>query len=210
MRRSNIAEALLSSGLFKHRHPTVIEFLAGHGSLTHYGRGSVIAAGSWPDFHILVKGSVQVVHYAESGREVRLCEFTDGKAFGGFDLTGDSRIAIHTVAKTDITAIRFAGWTVFDAARADPDDLGLGLLRATTSIVAHLSTSLVDLTVERARDRVRLELVRQARRNMVDKQMGVIELAPTHADLGAQVGSHREEVTREMTYLRQRSLVKNR
>ena len=81
-------------------------------------------------------------------------------------------------------------------------------LRATTSIVAHLSTSLVDLTVERARDRVRLELVRQARRNMVDKQIGVIELAPTHADLAAQVGSHREEVTRETTYLRQRSLVK--
>ena len=95
MRRSNIAEALLNSGLFKHQHPTVIEFLASHGSLTHYGRGSVIGTGSWPDFHILVKGSVQVVHYAESGREVRLCEFTDGKAFGGFDLTGDSRIAIH-------------------------------------------------------------------------------------------------------------------
>ena len=151
---------------------------------------------------------MQVVHYAESGREVRLCEFTDGQAFGGFDLTGDSRIAVHTIAKTDSTAIRFAGWTVFDAARADPDDLGLDLLRRATFIVAHLSRSLVDLTVERARDRVRLELVWQARRNMVDGQTGVIEPAPTHADLAAQIGSHREEVTREMSYLRQRSLVK--
>ena len=210
MRRSNIVEALMSSGLFETcRHPAVMELLASHGSFAHYGCGSIVpAADSWPDFHVLVEGSVQVVHYAESGREVRLCDFTGGQAFGGFDLTGDSRIAVHMIAKTDSTAIRFAGWTVFDAARADPEDLGLDLLRGATFIVAHLSRSLVDLTVERARDRVRLELVRQARRNMVDGQTGVIEPAPTHADLAAQVGSHREEVTREMSYLRQRSLVK--
>ena len=208
MRRASLVEALLSSGLFEScRHPAV-EVLASHGSATLYDRGSIIpATDSWPDFHILLEGSVQVVHYAESGREVRLCEFTDGQAFGGFDLTGDPRVAVHTIAKADSTAIRFAGWTVFDAARADPD-LGLGLLRGTVSIVAHLSRMLVELTVERARDRVRLELVRQARRNMVDRQTGVIELAPTHADLAAQIGSHREEVTREMSYLRQRSLVK--
>ena len=208
MRRWNVVEALLSSGLFENRRPAVVEVLASHGSLTHYGRGSIIpAAGSWPDFHVLLEGSVQVVHYAESGREVRLYEFTEGQVFGGFDLTGDTRIAVHTVAKTDSTAIRFAGWTLFDAAHTDPD-LGLDLLRGTAYIVAHLARSLVELTVERARDRVRLELVRQARRNMVDEQTGVIELAPTHADLAAQVGSHREEVTREMSYLRRRSLVR--
>lgn len=170
MRRSNIVEALLSSGLFKNRHPAVIERLASHGSWTHYGSGSILpAADSWPDFHILLEGSVRVVHYAESGREVRLCEFTDGQVFGGFDLTGDSQIVVHTVARTDSTAIRFAGWTVFDAARADPH-LGLDVLRGTAYVVAHLASSLVELTVERARDRVRLELVRQARRNMVDEQ----------------------------------------
>ena len=125
-----------------------------------------------------------MVHYAVPGREVRLCEFTEGQVFGGFDLTGDSRIAVHTVAKIDSTAIRFARWTVANAARADPD-LGLDLLRGTAYIVAHLARSLVELTAERARDRVHLELVRQARRNMLDEQTGVIELAPTHADLAA-------------------------
>lgn len=42
----------------------------------------------------------------------------------------------------------------------------------------------------------------------IEGEIGIIELAPTHADLAAQVGSHREEVTREMSFLRRRSLVK--
>lgn len=207
MGRLNKVETLLASDLLEDcRSPAVIELLANHGTMAQYGGGSIIPADPWPDFHILVEGSVQAVHYAESGREVRLCEFTGGQAFGGFDVTGDSQVAAHMVAKTDSTAIRFPDWTVFDAARADPH-LGVDLLRGTASIVAHLARSLVELTVERARDRVRLELVRQARRNMVDKQNGVIEPAPTHADLAAQVGSHREEVTREMSYLRGHSLI---
>lgn len=208
MGRLHIVETLLASELLEDcRSPAVIELLANRGTMAQYGRGSIIPADPWPDFHVLVAGSVHMVHYAESGREVRLCEFAHGQAFGGFDLTGDSQVAVHTVARTDTTAIRFTDWTVFDVARADPD-LGVDLLRGAASIVAHLARSLVELTVERARDRVRLELVRQARRNMVDRQTGVIELAPTHADLAAQIGSHREEATREMSYLRQRSLVK--
>lgn len=95
---------------------------------------------------------------------------------------------------------------MFDAARADPS-LGVDLLREAASIAAHLARTVIEMTVERARDRVRLELVRQARPNMVDKQTGIIEPAPTHADLAAQVGSHREEVTREMSYLRGHSLI---
>ena len=207
MRRSNI-DALLGLGLFKTcRHPAAIEFLASHGALIRYGRGSIIpTTGSWPDFHILVEGTVQAVHYAEYGREVRLCEFTDGQAFGGFDLTGDSRIAVHTVAKTNSAAVRFAGWTVFDAARVDPD-LGLDLLRGTASLVAHLARALVELTVERARDRVRLELVRQARRNMVDRQTGIIELSHPPTPTSPPGSDRREEVTREMSYLRQHALI---
>lgn len=208
MGRSNTAEALRASGLFDgYENPAVIELLARHGVVIRYDRGSIIpATDSWPDFHVLLDGTVQVVHYAESGREVRLYEFTAGQVFGGFDPMGDSPITVHTVTNTAASAIRFPDWTVFDAARVDPE-FGLDLLRRAVAITAHLARSLIELTVERARDRVRLELVRRARRNMVDQHTGVIEPAPTHADLAAQVGSHREEVSREMSYLRQRSLI---
>ena len=147
MGRLNMVETLLASELLEDcRSPAVIEFLANHATMVQYGRGSIISGTDrWPDFHILVEGSVHVVHYAKSGREVRICEFTDGQAFGGFDLTGDSRIAVHTVAKTDSTAIRFANWSVFDAAHGDPD-LGLDLLRGAASIVAHLARAVVEMT----------------------------------------------------------------
>lgn len=115
MGRLNKVETLQASELLEDcRSPAVIELLANHGTIAQYGSGSIIPADPWPDFHILVEGSVHVVHYAESGREVRVCEFTYGQAFGGFDLTGDSQVAVHTVAKTDSTAVRFANSGSYD------------------------------------------------------------------------------------------------
>ncbi len=42
---------------------------------------------------------------------------------------------------------------------------------------------------------------------MLDEHTGLLKDPPTHADLAVQVGSHREEVSREMSYLRRRALI---
>jgi len=158
------------------------------------------------DFHILLKGRVQVVHYAKSGREVRLYEFGEGQPFGGFEMVDEPSITLQAIAAEDTTALRFRDWSVFDAAGIDPDFAAV-ILGRTTNVASHLARRLIELTVERAQDRIRLELVREARRNMVDGHTGRIERAPTHVELAARVGSQREVVTREMNSLRRRGLV---
>lgn len=177
------------------------QVLAQKGAVVRYRRKEIVSAD---DLHLILDGAVQVMHYAASGRSVLVHEYRVGQPFGGYDLLG--YVHVQAIAKGDVTALRFRGLSIHDAARIDPG-FGLTLLEQSLSIVSSLAGRLVELTVERARDRVRLEVVRQARRNMLDAGTGLIEHPPTHTDLAAQVGSHREEVTREMSSLKQLKLI---
>ncbi len=182
------------------------EALVRSGVAVRYQRGQVVPSSDVAHLHLILEGAIQTVYYAASGRAVLVHQFNAGQTFGGFDVLGDPGMPVQAVASGAVTAWRFRGWSVQEAARAD-SDLGLGMLDEALSMVSVLARRLVELTVERARDRVRLELVRQARRDMVDEHTGVVRNPPTHSDLAAQIGSHREEVTREMSYLKEHALI---
>ena len=182
------------------------ELLVRKGTVVKYERGAIIASSDLSHLHLILDGVIQIMHYAASGRSVLVHEYKTGQPFGGCDILGDLRTPAQAIANGTVTALRFRGWTFLDAARADAG-FGLILLEHALSVSSDLARRLVELTVERARDRVRLELVRQARQNMLDEHTGLVEHPPTHSDLAAQVGSHREEVTREMSYLRRHSLI---
>lgn len=178
--------------------------LIGRGTVVRYERSGVISSDDLGHLHLILEGAVQIMHYAASGRAVLVHEYGAGQPFGGYDVIGD--VHNQAIAKGVVTALRFRGLSILDAARADPG-FGLTLLAQSLSVTSSLARRLIELTVERARDRVRLEVVRLARRNMLDAGTGLIEHPPTHADLAAQVGSHREEVTREMSSLKQLKLI---
>ena len=138
------------------------QVLAAKAAVVRYRPKEIVSAD---DLHLIVDGAVQVMHYAASGRSVLVHEYRVGQPFGGYDLLG--YVHVQAIAKGAVTALRFRGVSIQDAARTDPG-FGLTLLEQAVSIVSSLAGRLVELTVERARDRVRLEVVRQARRNMLD------------------------------------------
>ena len=180
--------------------------LLGSGVAVRYRRGEVISPAEVAHLHLVLEGAIQTVYYAASGRAVLVHQFDAGHTFGGFEMLGDPAMPVYAVAKGVVTAWRLRGWSLADAARAD-SELGRGLLEEALSVISDLARRLVELTVERARDRVRLELVRQARRDMVDEHTGRVRSPPTHSEFAAQIGSHREEVTRELSYLKERALI---
>ncbi len=185
------------------------ELFVRKGTAVRYEHGAIIASSDLVHLHLIFDGVIQIMHYAASGRSVLVYEYRAGQPFGGCEILGDKRTPAQAIANGNVTALRFRGWTSLDAARADAG-FALILLEHSLSAGSNLARRLVELTVERARDRVRLELVRRARRNMLDEHTGLVEHPSTHADLAAQVGSHREEVSREMSYLRQHALIERR
>ncbi|MDE0451113.1 MAG: Crp/Fnr family transcriptional regulator [Gammaproteobacteria bacterium] len=180
--------------------------LARKGSVVKYDHGVIVPSSDLSHLHLMLDGVIQIMHYSASGRSVLVHECRAGQPFGGCDMLGDERVPAQAVANDNVTALRFRGWNNLDAARNDAG-FGLILLEHALSVASTLAGRLIELTVERARDRVRLELVRQARQNMLDEHAGLVEPAPTHLDLAIQVGSHREEVSREMSYLRRHALI---
>ena len=182
------------------------DLLVRKGTIVKHDRRAIIASSDLSHLHLILDGMIQIMHYAASGRSVLVNEYRAGQPFGGCDVLGDVHMSVQAIANDGVTVLRFRGWSILDAARADPG-FGLILLEHSLSNSSNLARRLVELTVERARDRVRLELVRRARRNMLDEHTGLVEHPPTHSDLAAQVGSHREEVSREMSYLRQHALI---
>jgi CRP-like cAMP-binding protein len=76
-----------------------------------------------------------------------------------------------------------------------------GLIRLLTARVGELSTMAVP-------HRVQAELLRLARRGGGAAGIGMIASAPTHAEIADQIGTTREQVTREFSALARRGLLR--
>ena len=205
--KANIIEILTSAGvLVAGEHSPALDILLRDGALVRYERGAIATADALSDFHVVVDGTVHIVHYADSGREVLVCAFHAGDSFGAFPWMDDTDVSVDAVAMGAVSALRIRQRALFDAIRSD-GELGLRLIERTAGLAAYFARRLVELTAEPARLRLRTELIRQARRHMIDDETGIIQPAPKHAELAALVGSQREEVSREMSELRHQGLV---
>jgi len=86
-------------------------------------------------------------------------------------------------------------------------DLTLRLLRILTGKARGLSDRIFELIALNARDRICYELARLAVTGVRDGERVLIRPAPTHYELAARIGSHREAVTRELNHLVSRGYV---
>jgi CRP-like cAMP-binding protein len=86
-------------------------------------------------------------------------------------------------------------------------DLTLRLLRILTGKARGLSDRVFDLIALNARDRICFELARLAAGGSRDGRRVKIDPAPTHYEIAARIGSHREAVTRELNSLVARGYV---
>jgi CRP-like cAMP-binding protein len=86
-------------------------------------------------------------------------------------------------------------------------DLTLRLLRILTGKARGLSDRIFDLIAHNARDRICFELVRLATTGTREGERVMIRPAPTHYEIAARIGSHREAVTRELNNLVSRGYV---
>jgi CRP-like cAMP-binding protein len=167
---------------------------------------ALVSLGAHSDsVYIVLKGRVRVTLYSLAGREVILRSLGEGALFGELAaIDGQPRSAtIVALSSCTLAAIDAAAFR--DAVAADPEST-LWLARRLAAQVRDLTERVFELNALRVSSRLHCELLRLCAEAGGETDV-LIDPAPTHADLAARIGTHREAVTREMGDLADRGIL---
>jgi len=158
------------------------------------------------DVFFILDGRIQVKNYSENGREFIFSELAAGQIFGEFSAVDGLPRSASVVTMEDSVLARMKA-SDFVALLQTDFRLTLRLLRILTGKARGLSERIFELIALNARDRICYELARLAASGVRDGRRVLIRPAPTHYELAARIGSHREAVTRELNHLETRGYV---
>lgn len=151
----------------------------------------------------ILDGFARVVIYSADGRVVDFHEAGPGASFGEVAAIDGLARSASVIASSDVVA-GVLTHADFRAMMARPAFAEAILLRLTSQ-VRSLIERIHDFSTLVVGDRLIRELLRMAER---EGDRGVIRRPPTHFDLAARISSHREAVSREMSRLAKRGLLK--
>lgn len=191
-------------------------------NLTPADRGRIAAACHWRrvaarqniidgdtdtrEIFFVISGTVRVVNYSASGREVSFADCHAGDTVGELSaIDGEPRSA-------DVFALEEAVLAGLSPARfralvGEHPDVAFGIMRGLARMVRDASRRIMDLSTLSAHNRVHGELLRLARDGTRDDGSAVIRPAPPHADIAARASTTRETVARTLSDLARDSLV---
>jgi CRP-like cAMP-binding protein len=191
-------------------------------SLDEDDRRQVLALCTWasygPDHEILgeseqstdiffvARGEVAAKSYSVSGREVTLNTIIGGQMFGEFSaIDGQPRSAsIRTVGEAVVARMTSRAFRDF---LLHHPNVALLFAEHLVTKIRSLSRRVFEYSTLSVANRVRAELVRMCWERPVSGGTVLIDPAPTHYELAARLSTHREAVTRELSFLASRNLI---
>jgi len=171
----------------------------------------VVAEGTeGRDVFLIRTGKVQISRLSRFGREVILRDMGPGQIFGEMAAIGSGPRTASVTAVQDSQLIHMRG-DVFATFLGEVPQAGLWLSRQLAGRVQDLTDKVFDLSTRPVAARIQLELLRLAAAEgdpgaAIDHAS--IARLPTHAELAARIGSHREAVSRELGALTEQGLVR--
>jgi CRP/FNR family cyclic AMP-dependent transcriptional regulator len=159
------------------------------------------------DVFFVVAGSVRVLIYAKSGREVILADLEAGGFFGELaPIDGHPRSA-SVLAMTDAVVATMPGAVFLEVLRDQPD-VSMYVLKLLAERVRALDNRVLEYSTLDVPHRVACELLRLARPDPDHPNRGILAPAPTQSELAARVSTSREGVVREMKALERAGYLK--
>lgn len=161
------------------------------------------------DVFFVLSGTVRFSSYAPTGREVIYNEISAGGIFGEFSaVDGLPRsatcMAVGDCVLARMTATRFHDMLVSNGA------IATRLVELLVAKIRQMTERVFEVSALAVRERVRRELLRLAEGGTTMQDGIVIHPAPTHYEIAARIGSHREAVTREFNRLEAERIVEVR
>ncbi|HTE79567.1 MAG TPA: Crp/Fnr family transcriptional regulator, partial [Reyranella sp.] len=148
------------------------------------------------DIFFILAGAVRVTSFAESGREVIFSEVPAGGIFGEFSAIDKLPRSATIVAVSDCRLARMPAAAFFNLLREN-NGVCVHLVELLVGKIRNMSERMFEVSALAVRERLRRELMRLATTSGKQEGTGItISPAPTHYEIAARIGSHREAVTR--------------
>jgi CRP-like cAMP-binding protein len=161
------------------------------------------------DVFFILSGTVRSTSYTSAGREVIFNEFDAGEIFGEFSAVDALPRSSSVVAMTDCRVARMTREKFLQMLEHN-GKIAVRLIELLVSKNRSMSERVFEVSALAVRERVRRELLRLAKDGEAFRNGIVIRPAPTHYEIAARIGSHREAVTREFNRLEADGIVEVR
>lgn len=162
------------------------------------------------DVYFVIEGTVRVVNYSLSGREVALDDIPAGGYFGELAALDGGPRSAFVMAQGGEAVTATMPYEVFLDLLARKPVLGVEIMKRLTRIVRQATERIMDLSTLGANNRVHAELLRQAWAATNDGQIATITPIPLHADIASRVSTTRETVARVLNDLARSGIVERR
>jgi CRP/FNR family transcriptional regulator, cyclic AMP receptor protein len=182
--------------------PALLQALIAAGSSVPARSGQLlVAAGSHSaDVYIIQSGRLRVTIFSADGREVIIRDMVAGQMFGDLAAIDSGRRSASVVALEDSRLLLVPDAAFRAAALADPERAAwfAGHLVAQVRL---LTERLIELSTLNVRSRLHCQLLRLSVMAGIVDNAALIHPAPSHEELADMIGTHREAITRELSYL---------
>jgi CRP/FNR family transcriptional regulator, cyclic AMP receptor protein len=161
------------------------------------------------DVLFMLEGVARISSVTPSGKEVIFNELSVGDITGEFSAVDGLPRSASVIALTDCVVARMTSANFTKTMTTSPP-VAIKLVELLVSKIRRLSERVFEVSALSVRERVRRELLRLAADGTRLAQGVVIRPAPTHYEIAARIGSHREAVTREFNRLEANRIVEIR
>ena len=153
------------------------------------------------DVHFIVQGTVRVVNYSLSGREVTLDDIGPGNFFGELSAIDGELRSAFVVAQGGPAVSAAMPHELFLTLLDEKPLIAREIMRRLARMVRQANDRIMDLSTLGANNRVHAELLRLARKATTNGISAEIVPIPIHADLASRVSTTRETVARVLNDL---------
>ena len=159
------------------------------------------------DVFFVVAGTVRVVNYSLSGREVTFDDLPNGSHFGELAaIDGEPRSA-SVMALNDCLIASMPAEQFLGAVEKYPSVASKVMIHLAR-VVRNTTERIMDLSTLGANNRVHAELLRLARASAgADGNRAIIKPIPVHGDIASRVSTTRETVARVLNDLARQGIV---
>jgi CRP-like cAMP-binding protein len=157
---------------------------------------------------VVLTGRIRFSSYSADGKEVTMRDQQAGSLFGELAAIDGGRRSVSVVAQEDSSLLLVPGAAFRDALLADAASMAW-FARHLVYQVRALTDRVFELSTMSVRARLHSQLLRLATAAGVSDNRALLEPAPTHEVLANMIGTHREAVTRELSWLSGDGVVKS-
>jgi len=161
------------------------------------------------DVYFVLKGSLYAAYGTDDGREVLFSRMAQGRAFGELSaIDGQPRSLSVYVASDGPTEVMVMPHTVFLDMLKEHPSVAHNVMISLVKYVRDISERFSQVTTLSVKQRVCAQIARLALEQGVFRDGAELNDMPTHAELGNSIGANREAVSRAISALNAKGVIK--